>query len=179
MAAPITTTYDAAERATAIGYILQRVSGGWSVARALREGRNDGVEVPSHRVFWSWHHDNVDLQHQLACARLNGVEANLEMIPDIADAAEGDDSDVSEFVRKDAKWARLRVETRIKMAQMIAPRKYGPKLDLTSAGDALGAAGGLTPSERAARATGLATAVLQRTIEHQPSVKSALDDMLD
>lgn len=70
--------------------------------------------------------DDRDLRDNLARARENGVEAHLEEIVSIADR---------EDLKADDK--RVRVDARVKRAQMIAPRKYGPKLDVTSGNEPL------------------------------------------
>jgi hypothetical protein len=83
--------------------------------------------------------DDPDLRDNLARARENGVEANLEEARDIADDSAADFRIDPEkglvFNAEHVQRSKLRVETRIKYAQMIAPRKYGAKLDLTSGGD--------------------------------------------
>lgn len=136
MAAPISTTYTPEERAAIAQRVIAGCAAGRSVAAMLRE---DGMPAPS--AFWRWHFEDTTLQDDLARARALGVEALLDEARVIAD---GDDVDLAaakpgaEFAaamtKADARRAKLRVDTRIKMAQMLAPRKYGPKLDVTTDG---------------------------------------------
>lgn len=121
-------------REKAIAYILGEVAGGRSLVRVLREDKG----VPGSSTFWRWHMEDENLRENLARARENGVEALMEEAREIADTQEiGEivtvDGD-KETVRKEDMLGhrKLRIETRLKYAQMIAPRKYGPKLDLTS-----------------------------------------------
>lgn len=99
--------------------------------------------MPSGAEFWRWHMDDEGIRDNLARARENGVEALLDEAIDIADTpqigevvthkADKDGEPVEEKRTEDMLGHRkLRVDTRIKMAQMIAPRKYGPKVDVTS-----------------------------------------------
>lgn len=86
-----------------------------------------------------------EVRDNLARARQNGVEALIDEAVDIADTPlegiettweRGPDGVKMRETRKEMLGhRRLQVETRLKYAQMIAPRKYGPKLDLTSDGE--------------------------------------------
>lgn len=126
--------------------------------------REDGM--PSSGTFWTWHFADEELQSDLAAARRLGVEALLDEARVIAD---GDDVDIAgaapgrEFAaamtKADVKRAKLRVDTRIKMAQMLAPRKYGPKLDVTTDGDKLP---GDAPADTATRVVTILDAVAKR-----------------
>lgn len=184
MAAPISTTYDAQERAIVIEWVLSQVASGESVAGAFRSGKEAGIQMPALPVFWIWHLKDEQLQTALARARLNGVEVHMEDIVDIADEANADAyvdyaKDGTAVARIDGEAiarSKLKIEARIKRAQMIAPRKYGPKLDMTSDGKALNA-GELTPEQRAARLNAIvAMARIKpaKVIEHRPS----RDDLL-
>ena len=157
------TPYTPEQRSEMVAHILAEVSAGRAVSRVLREDAG----MPSPRQFWTWHFGDDDLQQKLARARLNGVEAIMDEAKDIADTPlmgetvtfERDpehqkDIDEGHKVtslvgtpyegmivkarREDMLGHRkLQVETRFKYAQMIAPRKYGPKIDVTSDGKAI------------------------------------------
>lgn len=117
-------SYDPEQREAMIVHILAEVSAGRSVASILAE--DDGM--PASTTFWRWHMDDENLRDNLARARQNGVEHRIDECVAIADTANDRDS---------AAAAKVRVDTRLKLAQMIAPRKYGPKLDVTSGGEKL------------------------------------------
>lgn len=133
------------EKQDALERLYGSVASGVSVTRTLQLEPN----MPSSGLFWGkWHFDSPEVQSKLARAREAGVEALMEKARDIADhtqegeeiteMASDEDSEgtVIKRVRKDMLGHRkLQVETIFKYAQMIAPRKYGPKLDLTSDGN--------------------------------------------
>ena len=153
------------------------------MARVLREGHPE-IAIPASGVFWTWHLHDENLQSDLARARLNGVEAHMEDIVDIADTANGDAyidtrADGTSVARIDGEAiarSKLKIDARIKRAQMIAPRKYGPKIDMTSDGKQLGDNG--SEATRIAKAAALMRQVKQITIDN-PKVASRLQDMLD
>ena len=107
--------------------IYQSVAGGPSLDRTLRE--TEGMPDPA--TFWRWHMDDPEIRDNLARARELGAEAHLAECVDIADQANDRDS---------AAAAKVRVDTRIKLAQMMAPRKYKPGVDITSGGERIGLA---------------------------------------
>jgi hypothetical protein len=181
MAAPISTTYNPEQRKNAISEVLIRVSEGASAARALREAREDGKIVPSDRVFWSWHFNDEQLQQDLARARLNGVEVHVDQALDVASTPMRGEVRVTKpdgrvEVRTEDMLGhrRLQVDTLLKRAQMIAPRKYGPKLDMTSDGQPLG---GATEAQRIAKAAALMRQAKTITI-NQPVLSDRVKDLL-
>lgn len=112
------------DRAEIVPKILQSVASGISLDKTLTaEG------MPSPSTFWRWHMEDQEIRDNLARARENGVEARLEECVDISDTAIDRDS---------AAAAKVRIDTRVKMAQMMAPRKYKPGIDVTSGGEKLG-----------------------------------------
>ena len=133
------------ERHAAIEAILTGVASGMSVDRCLRELD----DMPSSSLFWGkWHRGDEQLQSDLARAREAGVEVHLEEAMDIAEQSPGTYA-TENGVRVDPgeiAHRKLQIETRIKRAQMIAPRKYGPKLDLTTGGDKIGNPADAAPS---------------------------------
>lgn len=97
-----------------INHVLAQVCIGRSVRRIfLEDDMACGVAT-----FWQWHFADTQLQDKLAQARQAGVETSLDEVGDIADG----EMRTKEAIAR----ARLRIETRVKMAQMIAPRKYAP-----------------------------------------------------
>jgi hypothetical protein len=125
-------------------HVLAEVATGRSVSRILAE--DDGMPAPSQ--FWRWGFQDEDYQIKLTRAREFGVEVLLDEIEDIADdsssdvyidyVGKGDDRNPVAKVDGDViRRASLRIETRIKKAQMLAPRRYGPRVDVTSGGEKL------------------------------------------
>lgn len=122
-------------------HVLIEVATGRSVRRIIRE--DDGL--CSERVFWQWHLEDEEFQQQLGRARQLGQEALLDDVHDIIDDATNDvyieynkDGDpVAKLDGDSIARARLRAEYRVKMAQMLNPKKYGAKVDVTSGGEKL------------------------------------------
>lgn len=139
MAAPKTTTIPPERRAEIIKHVLQEVAGGRAVSRILREDAG----MPCRSTWWNWYFSDQNLVDKVALARANGVESIVDEALDIADTpeigkVETDDGEKVVVRTEDMLGHRkLRVETRLKYAQMIAPRKYGSKIDLTTGGDPL------------------------------------------
>lgn len=132
------------DKQDALERIYENVASGVSVTRTLQLLE----KMPSGSLFWGkWHFESEEIQTKLARAREAGVEALMEQARDIAahvqegeeitEMAADEDSEgtVIKRVRKDMLGHRkLQVETIFKYAQMIAPRKYGPRVDVTSGG---------------------------------------------
>lgn len=132
----------AIDRDKAIPVILAGVAAG----KALDVVLKDNPDLPSPSTFWRWHMDDEDLRDNLARAREMGVEVHMDEALTIADTPmmgkvvtrklDKDGNEYDEVRTEDMLGHRkLMVDTRYKRAQMIAPRKYGPKLDLTSDGE--------------------------------------------
>jgi hypothetical protein len=111
------------ERQAAIDHVLSAVSAGRSVRSVLLNDRGNELSprLPSVCMWWEWLTKDTALTEHLARAREFGIEALLDECIDIADNPAEDPAS-----------RRVRIETRMKLAQMLKPRKYGPKLDVTS-----------------------------------------------
>lgn len=128
-------------KAEQLAYIYEQVASGRSLYTVLAE--DDGL--PSHSTFWRWHMDEEEVRDNLAGARANGADAIVEKAQHVAEnpieAIELMEEVGPDGVkrRRSVKEAlghrRLMIDTYFKRASMIAPRKYGPKLDLTSDGE--------------------------------------------
>lgn len=140
--------YTDEEKARIITHVLAEVASGRSVASILEEDEG----LCSNTCFWRWHFEDEELRGNLALARDNGVEARLEEALRIADTpmlgtietdkmvsgGEGGPVPFTEIKREDMLAHRkLQVETRFKLAQMLKPKTYGAKLDVTSGGKQL------------------------------------------
>lgn len=118
-------TYSAKEREAIIAHVLAEAATGRPVSRTLAEDEG----MPDRVTFWRWHADDEALRNNLARARMNGSDALLDQAVAIADEPVEDQVGVAD--------KRVRIDTRIRAAQMLAPRKYGPKMDLTTGGEKL------------------------------------------
>jgi len=118
-----------------VQHIITELASGRSVNSILR---NDaGMPVPS--TFWTRLYRDDALYEQISRAREFGQHAVLELAKDIALTPIEEEELEEGFVgnnrffkskRRDAiAHRRLAVDTLIKVAQMIAPRSYGPKND--------------------------------------------------
>lgn len=79
--------------------------------------------MPDYTTVMRWQRENDEICNNLAQARADGVEAHLEQIIEI-----------SEDKTDDPASRRVRIDARIKLAQMMGPRKYHPKLDIKHEG---------------------------------------------
>lgn len=137
--------YTAEEKAEVAAHVLVNVACGRFVSRIFREDETTatGVKLPNPATFWKWvlEDETGELDNKLADARARGIEAILDETLDIADNTTNDtirseagvDQPNTEWITR----SRLRIDTRVKLAQMMKPKKYGPKLDLTSGGERL------------------------------------------
>lgn len=140
MAATIASTYTPEERDAVVQRVISGLSSGEALYRILR---GDSA-MPTETTWYKWVWSDEALMEKFQRARELGIEARLAQCDAIAD---GDDIEPLDglqgaelaraMARQDPKRAKLRVETRIKMAQMLKPKTYGPKLDLTTDGNAL------------------------------------------
>jgi hypothetical protein len=104
----------------------------------------NGIHLPAVSLFWKWvlidTQDGGQLEDKLASAREKGIEALLDEVVDISDDGtndwmerEYDSGDTKIVLNGEAvQRSKLRIETRVKLAQMLKPKKYGAKLDLTN-----------------------------------------------
>lgn len=155
--------YTDEQKAEVAAYVLINVACGRFVSRVFREDKttDTGVKLPNAATFWRWvlEDETGELDEKLVRARERGIEALLDETIDIADDGRNDtylkelpsgleveavDSDVIQR-------SKLRIETRIKLAQMLKPKTYGPKLDLTSGNKPIGIAAELEAARLRAR----------------------------
>lgn len=139
--------YSDEQIAAIIDHVVAELACGRSVKRILEEDD----EMPASSQFWKWHFESEDIQEKVARAREHGVEAIMDETIQIADNVANDTIKDDSGERPNTEWitrSRLRVDTRHKYAQMIAPRKYGPKLDLTSGGEKIGLSEEMLAAER-------------------------------
>ena len=141
-------TYTDEQRDEIIAHILMGIAAGRAVTTILIEDEG----LCSDSQFWRWYYADEELRGKVAQAREHGVEARLERAIHVASTPQmgiietekhimGEDGPypVTEVKREDMLGHRkLLVDTLIKSAQMLKPKTYGPKLDLTSGGEKLG-----------------------------------------
>jgi hypothetical protein len=150
-------SYSDEEKDEIIAHVLVQVASGRFVSRVFDEDETteNGIRMPARSTFWKWvFEDNEgEISDKLVRAREAGIEALLDEALDIADDAQfdtrkndaGTEIPNSEWISR----SRLRVETRMKLAQMMKPKTYGPKLDVTSGGEKI--ASDIGETERAMR----------------------------
>lgn len=140
--------YTDEEKDEIIAHVLVNVASGRFVSRVLAEDKKTetGITIPSSTTFWRWvYAADEELRDKLAHARAQGVEALLDECGEIADDGLNDyveredrnGGTYTAFDKEHVQRSKLRIETRIKMAQLLQPRKYGPRVDVTSGGKAL------------------------------------------
>jgi hypothetical protein len=135
--------YTDEEKDEIISHVLVQVASGRFVSRVFNEDKTtaNGISLPARSTFWKWvfeDENNGEISDKLACAREAGIEALLDEAIDIADETAMDTIKDDNGERPNNEWisrSRLRIDTRIKLAQMLKPKKYGPKVDVTSGGE--------------------------------------------
>lgn len=110
--------------------ILTRLAGGEFLTRICRDH-----DMPDETTVRRWKRTREDFARAYAQAREEGADAHLEQAAEIADDGRNDtyvDPETgAERVDHDVvARSRLRVETRMKLAAMINPRRYGQKVNL-------------------------------------------------
>lgn len=115
---------DPDEKRRIADHILAEVSLGRSVSKIFEE-EGDAERLCSPATWYRWLVGDQSLRDELASAREAGCEKLVEEMVTIADDKTGD---------PDAQSRRVRIYAREKAAQMLAPRRFGQKLDVTSGG---------------------------------------------
>jgi hypothetical protein len=176
MARPISTSYTDEEKAEVVAHILVNVACGRYVSRIFREDETtaQGISIPAESTFWLWlfKDDTDELSEKLARAREFGIEAKLDEALVVAETTAvgeirtdkhinvgGVAVPVTEIRHEDMLGHRkLLIETTFKAAQMMKPKKYGPKIDFTSGGEPVQ----MDDTAIAVRAAALVQAALDR-----------------
>lgn len=122
------------EKAEAICALLAQ---GWSLKKVIESGdeQYSDLEFPSMPTVFKWLREYPDFLKLYTRAKEESADAMAEDILSIADSA-GDEImgiDKSDGARVQA--VKLRIDTRKFIMAKMKPKKYGDKLDLTSAGD--------------------------------------------
>jgi hypothetical protein len=162
-------------KAEILKHICSQLATGRPVSRILRE--DDGM--PSSPTFYGWLFDDDELASKVERAREFGATALIDEVTAIADDAtddaeivyDGKGEDRSPRARINGKAIRraaLQVDARMKLAAMIAPRRYGAKLDLTSGGEKLPANQVTQTKVDALIAVGVDKALKQRQLQLPP-----------
>lgn len=152
------------DRQRIILHILSELSSGRPVSRICREDEG----LCDAKTFWRWHFDDETLRQKVADARANGIEAKMDEAMAVAEMpmvgevrvdkhinVGGAAVPVTEVRHEDMLGHRkLLVDTIIKQAQMLKPKTYGPKLDLTSGGEKVGLSEAMLQAERRLREHG-------------------------
>jgi hypothetical protein len=158
---------EAGEREKIIAHVLAELSAGIPVSRTLGAEREDWL--CTERCFWNWYYqadaeDENDLVQKVARARDSGIEAKMDQAMNVAETpmlgtitvdkhinVGGEAVPVTEVRHEDMLGHRkLLVDTIIKQAQMLKPKTYGAKLDLTSGGEKIGLSAEIEASRRRA-----------------------------
>lgn len=145
------------DRAKIIAHVLSELSAGIPISRTL--GPNREAWLCSSRCFWNWYYsadadDPNGLVQKVARARECGIEARMDEAAEIAATPmmgeivtiEGDKTTTR--TEDMLGHRKLLVDTIHKQAQMLKPKTYGAKLDLTSGGEKLSLAAELDAARK-------------------------------
>lgn len=153
------------EKPEIIAHVLTELASGIPISRTL--GPNREPWLCSAKTFWNWYfvadpEDQDSLIHKVARARESGIEARMDEAAEIAANpmigeiridkhinVGGVAVPVTEIRHEDMLGHRkLMIDTILKQAQMLKPKTYGPKLDLTSGGKAIGLSDAMRAAEK-------------------------------
>jgi hypothetical protein len=151
--------YTEEEKAEIIAHVLVNVACGRPVDRIFREDdmTENGIMLCDQSCFWKWVFADPDdeIGGKLARAREYGIEALLDKAIDMAETPmtgeshtieriKPADMDINDLIDNGPQdrvktvvgdmtaHRKLYIETMFKAAQMLKPKKYGAKLDLTN-----------------------------------------------
>jgi len=142
--------YSEKEKDAIIAHVLTEVACGRAVRRIIAEDEG----MPAQSQFWKWHFESETVQEQLARARQSGIEARMDEAAAIAEQPMLGEIVTIEGEKRTVRTEdmlghrKLLVETIHKQAQMLKPKTYGPKLDLTTDGKALGLSDAMRAAEK-------------------------------
>lgn len=133
--------YSPEERERIVAHICEQLAVPRSLAKICAEDEG----MPSASTVCHWQVQEPLIQQRLERAREAGATTLLEEIVEIADQPAGDvyiayDAKGKPYAKIDGdaiQRSRLRVYARERYAQLIAPKMYGQKLDVTSGGEKL------------------------------------------
>lgn len=137
------------EKQCIITHILTELATGRPVSRTCREDK-----VCDAKTFWRWYFNDDELRQKVADARASGVEAKMDQAMDVAETPMIGEIVTVEGEKRTVKTEdmlghrKLLVDTIHKQAQMLKPKTYGPKLDVTSDGKALGLSDAMRAAEK-------------------------------
>lgn len=105
--------------------------------RGLHSICNSNEKFPSAKTVWDWLNKHEDFRNKYTHAKALQADYLIEQTIEIADDS-SNDTTILEFPSgtkevENREWtnrSKLRVETRFKAAAMLAPKKYGTKVDL-------------------------------------------------
>jgi hypothetical protein len=125
--------------------ILDHVCDEIAKKRPLYKVLAEDEGMPSYSRFMAWRAESREVQDRIAQAREDALEAIVEEIIEISDESNHDpyiahDAHGKPYAKIDGdciQRAKLRVYAREKAAALLAPRRFGQKVDVTSDGKAL------------------------------------------
>ena len=139
--------YSQEEKEKAVRHICNEMSKGNSLRQILSTEREDWL--PHRDTFLEWVREDDQYSDQYARAREARADFIFEEIFDIADDQEDDVKTVQgkEIVNHNViNRSKLRVDARKWALSKMLPKKYGDKLDVTTAGDKI-TRSGLKPED--------------------------------
>ena len=160
-------------------HVIEQCATGRALSRVLKD--DDGMcTVPT---FLEWCENDSALLNKVTRAREHGVEVLLDETLEIADETNADAyietaADGTQRAKIDGEAiqrSKLRVLTRQQYASMIAPRKYGNRLDLTSGGEKLEAPQVNQVTLVDARVQSLIAIAMQRREEEQVLLQDLME----
>jgi hypothetical protein len=122
--------------------ICEMLAMGWSLRTVKAKGKDEtGFDIPALSTIFKWIRDNDEFAKQYARAKQEAADAMADELLDIVDDGSNDWMEINKggytatVVDNEAvQRSKLRAETRKWLMSKMKPKRYGDKLDLTSAG---------------------------------------------
>jgi hypothetical protein len=115
--------------------ICQRIALGESLRSICRDDA-----MPDQTTVYRWLRDDEDFRQRYTRAREDQAEFYLDEIIAISDDTTHDTKHTDSGEQPNSEWisrSRLRVDARKWAMSKLAPKKYGDKLDVTTAGESM------------------------------------------
>lgn len=113
---------DADEKRRIADHVLAHLSLGRPLSKIFKEDAAS-ASLCAEATWYRWVRDDQSLREEVAQAREQGMERLVEEMVEISDDKQ-----------EDPQSRRVRVYAREKAAQMLSPKRFGQKLDVTSGG---------------------------------------------
>lgn len=135
--------YSPEDKARIIEYVCTELAKGQRGVGTILSNDRESAKLCAEHTWYQWMRED-GVSQQVARAREQGIDRNVEEMVEIADDKQ-----------EDAQSRKVRIYAREKKAQMLNPKKYGQRVDVTSGGEKLASPAPLVEAKINALITGI------------------------